>query len=178
MEIREYIDVGIFRLAVAQAIISGNSGGSWTASGKDWDDLVEKLGVAKVAVENDYYAPSAFVASKTNAERISNWTGLTEMGFRMLSRARPGSPTSRSRACRSSRPRPCRITSSRGPPGTGAAPRVGLAADGTERPLPGRVGDGLLLPSRNGSCRVQRPSPHRQTRATSSSLKATDPEIP
>ena len=80
-EIREYIDVGIFRLAVAQAIISGNSGGSWTASGKDWDDLVEKLGVAKVAVENDYYAPSAFVASKTNAERISNWTGLTEMGF-------------------------------------------------------------------------------------------------
>lgn len=80
-EIREYVDTGIFRLAVAQSIISGNSGGSWTASGKDWDDLVEKLGVAKVAVENDYYTPAAFVASKTNAERISNWTGLTEMGF-------------------------------------------------------------------------------------------------
>ena len=80
-EIREYIDTGIFRLAVAQSIISGNSGGSWTASGKDWDDLVEKLGVAKVAVENDYYTPTAFVASKTNAERISNWTGLTDMGF-------------------------------------------------------------------------------------------------
>jgi hypothetical protein len=80
-EIREYIDTGIFRLAVAQSIISGNSGGTWTASGKDWDDLVEKLGVAKVAVENDYYTPTAFVASKTNAERISNWTGLTDMGF-------------------------------------------------------------------------------------------------
>lgn len=80
-EIREYIDVGIFRLAVAQAVISGNTGGSWTAAGKDWDDLVEKLGVAKVAVENDYYEPVAFVASKTNAERISNWTGLTDLGF-------------------------------------------------------------------------------------------------
>lgn len=80
-EIREYVDQGIFRLAVAQSIISGNSGGSWTASGKDWDDLVEKMGTAKVAVENDYYSPAAFVASKTNAERISNWSGLTEFGF-------------------------------------------------------------------------------------------------
>lgn len=80
-EVREYVDIGAFRLAVAQAIISANSGGTWSASGKDWDELVEKLGAAKVAVENDYYTPTAFVASKTNAERISNWTGLTEMGF-------------------------------------------------------------------------------------------------
>ena len=80
-EIREYIDQGMIRLAVANAIVSGNSGGSWTASGADYGDLVEKLGTAKVAVENDFYMPAYFLMSKTNADRLSNWTGLTRDGF-------------------------------------------------------------------------------------------------
>ena len=80
-ELREMIDLGIFSLAIAASVQSGNSGGTWTSATDTEAELVKKLGIAKVAVENDYYMPRYFVMSKTNADRLSNWTGLTREGF-------------------------------------------------------------------------------------------------
>lgn len=80
-ELREMLDVGIFSLAIAASVQSGNSGGTWTSASDTEADLIKKLGIAKVAVENDYYMPRYFVMSKTNADRVSNWTGLTREGF-------------------------------------------------------------------------------------------------
>lgn len=80
-EIREMIDTGIFRLALAQSIISGQSGGTWTASGKDYGDLVEKIGVAAVAMINALYRPTAIAMSHTNADRLSNWDGFKRDGY-------------------------------------------------------------------------------------------------
>lgn len=80
-ELREMIDVGVFSKAIAAAVQSGNAGGTWTAASDPESDLVKKMGIAKVAVENDYYQPRYFVMSKTNADRLSNWTGLTREGF-------------------------------------------------------------------------------------------------
>jgi hypothetical protein len=75
-EIREMIDTGIIRLALAQVHISGNSGGSWNSSSDTVDVLVQKLGVAKVAVQKDLYSPSAILMSLTNADRLSNWSAF------------------------------------------------------------------------------------------------------
>lgn len=80
-ELREMIDVGIFSKAVAAAVQSGNAGGTWTSANDPESTLVKYMGIAKVAVENDYYMPRYFVMSKTNADRLSNWTGLTREGF-------------------------------------------------------------------------------------------------
>lgn len=75
-EIREMIDTGIMRLAIAQAHISGNSGGAWTAATDTVEALVQKIGVAKVAMQNDLYTPSAILMSLTNADRLSNWSAF------------------------------------------------------------------------------------------------------
>lgn len=75
-EIRQMIDAGIMRLAIAQAHISGNSGGTWNSSSDTIDKLVEKIGLAKVAVQNDYYMPTAILMSLTNADRLSNWAAF------------------------------------------------------------------------------------------------------
>ena len=80
-EVREKIDQAVFDVALIAAVSSGNNGGSWTAASDTEADLVKKLGVAATAVRNDYYNPTAFVMSKTNADRLSNWTGLTREGF-------------------------------------------------------------------------------------------------
>ncbi len=80
-ELREMIDVGIFSKAIAAAVQSGNAGGTWTAASDPESTLVKYMGIAKTAVENDYYMPRYFVMSKTNADRLSNWTGLTREGF-------------------------------------------------------------------------------------------------
>lgn len=72
-EIREMIDAGIIRLALAQAHISGNNGGTWNSGSDTVDKLVQLLGVAKVAVQKKYYEPSAILMSLTNADRLSNW---------------------------------------------------------------------------------------------------------
>lgn len=90
-EIREMIDSGIMRLAIAQATISGNTGGIWTSATDPISELVEKLGVAKVAVQNDYYEPASFLMSLTNADRLSNWDGFTAAGMRATAREAPGS---------------------------------------------------------------------------------------
>jgi hypothetical protein len=75
-EIRQMIDTGIMRLAIAQAHISGNSGGAWTAATDTVDALVQKIGVAKVAMQNKFYTPSAILLSMTNADRLSNWSAF------------------------------------------------------------------------------------------------------
>ncbi len=75
-EIRELIDTGIIRLAIAQAHIAGNNGGAWTAATDTVDKLVEKIGVAKVAMQNKFYNPSAILMSLTNADRLSNWSAF------------------------------------------------------------------------------------------------------
>jgi hypothetical protein len=75
-EIRQMVDAGMMRLAIAQAHISGNSGGSWNSSSDTVDALVQKIGVAKVAVQNDYYMPTAILMSLTNADRLSNWAAF------------------------------------------------------------------------------------------------------
>jgi len=81
-EIREMIDSGIIRLAVASAVRSGNNGGTWNHSGSEAvGGLVEKLGVAKTAVLIDNYTPSFILLSYTNADLLSNWDGFKRDGF-------------------------------------------------------------------------------------------------
>lgn len=89
-EIREMIDSGIMRLAIAQAHIAANSGGTWTSASDPLSELVEKIGVAKVAIQNDYYMPTAVLMSVTNADRLSNWDGYTAAGARAVSREGTG----------------------------------------------------------------------------------------
>lgn len=81
-EIREMIDKHAFYLAIASAHIAANTGGTWASSTDPVSELVEKLGVAKVAVQNDHYTPTAFTMSLTNADRLDNWDGFTAAGTR------------------------------------------------------------------------------------------------
>lgn len=85
-EVREMIDSGIMRLGIAQAHIAANSGGTWTSASDPLSELVEKIGVAKVAIQNDYYMPTAVLMSVTNADRLSNWDGYTAAGARSTAR--------------------------------------------------------------------------------------------
>lgn len=89
-EIREMIDSGIMRLGIAQAHIAANSGGTWVSATDPLSDLVEKIGVAKVTIQNDYYTPTAVLMSVTNADRLSNWDGYTASGARAVSREGAG----------------------------------------------------------------------------------------
>jgi len=75
-EIRRIIDSGIMRLAIAQAHVANNNGGTWNSATDTLDDLVKKIGVAKVAVQKDYYMPTAILMSVTNADRLSNWSAF------------------------------------------------------------------------------------------------------
>ena len=82
-QIKRRIDEGIFRLALASVkIVASNSGGTWTAASDTVEDLVEKIGTAKVLVGNRYYEPSAVVCSLTNSDRLSNWDGFAAAGSR------------------------------------------------------------------------------------------------
>lgn len=82
-ELRQMIDSHIINKALAHAVISGNAGTTWTYGTTEaaLDLLVWKLGEAKVAVMNDYYMPTFFLASLSNAEILSNWKGFTRDGF-------------------------------------------------------------------------------------------------
>jgi Prohead core protein serine protease len=81
-QVRRTIDKGVLWTALAAALQqANNSGGTW-ASGSDAVALfAEKIGYAKVKVENRFYMPDAIVMSKTNADRLSNWDGFTHLGF-------------------------------------------------------------------------------------------------
>jgi hypothetical protein len=81
-QVQRKIDEGMHYLAIASAVQqANNSGGTWTAASDKVEEFVQKIGVAKVKVENRYYQPTAIVMSKTNADRLSNWEGFTRPGF-------------------------------------------------------------------------------------------------
>lgn len=89
-EIREMIDMGMFRLAIAQAHIAANTGGVWTSATDTLDEMVEKIGIAAVSIQNDLYRPTSVIMSPANADRLSNWDGYTASGARNVSRQGPG----------------------------------------------------------------------------------------
>lgn len=80
--VRRKIDKDILYLALAACLRqANNSGGTWTSASDPVTQLVEKIGYAKVKVENRFYMTNAIVMSKTNADRLSNWDGFTRNGF-------------------------------------------------------------------------------------------------
>lgn len=89
-EVRQMIDSGIMRLAIAQAHVAANSGGTWTSGSDSVDLLVAKMGVAKVAVQKDFYTPTSFLMSLTNADRLSNWASLAASLMRADASQAPG----------------------------------------------------------------------------------------
>ena len=89
-EVRQMIDSGIMRLAIAQAHVAANSGGTWTSGSDSVDLLVAKMGVAKVAVQKDLYTPASFLMSLTNADRLSNWASLATSLMRADASQAPG----------------------------------------------------------------------------------------
>jgi len=81
-EMRRDIDRRLMEKALMAALsVTSNSGGTWDISDSDEGDLVAKLGAAAVLVANRFYTPSFVLASVTNAERLSNWTGFQRDGF-------------------------------------------------------------------------------------------------
>lgn len=82
-ELRQMLDSHMISKGLASAVIAGNAGSTWTYGTTEaaLDLLVWKLGEAKVAVMNDYYMPTFFLASLSNAEILSNWKGFTRDGF-------------------------------------------------------------------------------------------------
>lgn len=81
-DIRRRIDANIMWAALNAALAqASNSGGTWASASDPVAQLVQKMGVAKVKVENRFYTPTAFVMSKTNSDRLSNWDGFTNNGF-------------------------------------------------------------------------------------------------
>lgn len=82
-EIRRKIDGDLFRLGIAKMLsVASNSGGTWSASGADYADLVKKIGVARVKLTKRYYQPTAILMSEANADAIANWSGFTQAGAR------------------------------------------------------------------------------------------------
>lgn len=82
-QIQRKIDGGLFYLALSAALrVASNSGGTWTAASDSVEDLVKKIGVAKVKVANRFYEPTAVLLSKTNSDRLANWDGFTAAGQR------------------------------------------------------------------------------------------------
>jgi hypothetical protein len=80
-EIAAKIDQGAFYLALASVLgVSSNSGGTWDRSSDTLDELAAYIGIAKVKVENRYYSPTSIVMSKTNSDKLSDWTGFTAAG--------------------------------------------------------------------------------------------------
>jgi hypothetical protein len=81
-EIRRDIDRRLIEKGVAAALsVASNSTAAWDISDALYADLVAKIGQAMVKVGNRYYQPTFVLASLTNAERLSNWTGFQRDGF-------------------------------------------------------------------------------------------------
>jgi hypothetical protein len=81
-QIRRKIDQGMLYMALAVVgTIASNSGGTWINGTDTLDDLVEKIGVAKVLVANRFYIPTAIVVSVTTGDILSNWDGFKRDGF-------------------------------------------------------------------------------------------------
>jgi len=81
-QVRRKTDQGILYAALAAVLqVASNSGGTWTASSGDLDDLIKYIGLAKVKVANRYYEPTGILMSATNGDRVSNWDGFKRDGF-------------------------------------------------------------------------------------------------
>lgn len=80
-EMREKIDQAVFDVALTAAVATTNNGGTWTVASDSEADLAKKMGKARAAVRKAHYKPTAFLMSTTNADLLSNWTGLTREGF-------------------------------------------------------------------------------------------------
>lgn len=82
-QIRRKIDGGMLYMALSAALsVPSNSGGTWTKATDTLDDLIKKLGAARVLVANRYYEPTAVIGSLTNVELLSHWDGFTAAGKR------------------------------------------------------------------------------------------------
>ncbi len=82
-EIRRKIDSHLIYAGLAAAhLVASNSGGTWTQSTDDVDELAEKIGYAKVKVINRYYQPTFALMSVTNGDYLSNSSHATAAGNR------------------------------------------------------------------------------------------------
>jgi hypothetical protein len=82
-QVARKVDQGLIYAGISAALqVASNSGGTWTASTDPLDELVEKLGVAKVKVLNRYYTPTFALLSMTNADKLAGWDGFTAAGSR------------------------------------------------------------------------------------------------
>jgi hypothetical protein len=83
-QMRRKIDQGLLYMAFsAVKSVASNSTTAWTI-GTTQDDLAELyalLGNAAVIVANRFYEPTFYLASITNADRLSNWEGFKRDGF-------------------------------------------------------------------------------------------------
>ena len=80
--IRRKIDKDILYKGLAASLRqANNSGGTWASASDPVVQLVEKIGIARVKVYNRNYVPTSILASASNADRLSNWDGFTQLGF-------------------------------------------------------------------------------------------------
>lgn len=83
-ELRRKINEGmLYRAYSAVKTVANNDTTPWTVgeTQEDLDALVRLMGQAKVKVANRYYNPTYYLASITNAERLSHWHGYKRDGF-------------------------------------------------------------------------------------------------
>lgn len=82
-ELRKNLDANILHTALSQALrVANNSGGTWTNGTDPVNEFMEKIGMAKVLVENRNYMPTFVVMSGTNADRLANSDHFTAAGKR------------------------------------------------------------------------------------------------
>lgn len=80
--VRRKIDQGVHYMALAAALsVANNISGTWTSATDSLDALVKLIGQASVKVYNRFYQPTAIVASITNSDLLSNWSGFKRDGF-------------------------------------------------------------------------------------------------
>ena len=82
-QIARRIDKGLMYLGLSAALsVTSNSGGDYDISGHNYQDLVEKLGVARIKIANRYYEPTSIICSLSNADELANWDGFSQAGSR------------------------------------------------------------------------------------------------
>ncbi len=83
-QMRRKIDQGLLYMAFsAVKSVANNSTTAWTVSSSDSDlgALYALLGNAAVIVAKRFYEPTFYLASITNTDRLSNWTGFKRDGY-------------------------------------------------------------------------------------------------
>jgi len=81
-QIRRKIDQGALYMGLSAALsVASNISGTWTSATDTLDALVKLIGQASVKVYNRFYTPTGIIASRTNADLISNWSGFKRDGF-------------------------------------------------------------------------------------------------